>query len=275
LGLIVAGIPDAGVRCSTDNTQQHEEVRWRRLGQEETMDAESFDRLTRGLNARLARRGLGRTIAAGVAALSLSGAADAKKKKKKKKKPPAGCIAPNVACGTACCPPGEPCVDGRCGCAAGEVYCDLGDVAGCLPGNCCPETACAGETCCPAGTMCLTAGGGELGIRTACRCITRFDDCAGRCCPTGQACYDGACGPCRPGSDRSGLTVCGPQCLCVTSVENAAACIDATLEFVCSDCESDAECSAQLQRPAICFTRPGTEQCPSERVCAPIGCPDS
>ena len=232
------------------------------------MDGEHFDRWTRGMEARLARRGLIRALAAGIATVGLATAADAKKKKKKKKGPvPAGCVAPNVACGAACCPPGEPCVNGRCGCGAGEVFCDVGSASGCVPGSCCPEGVCTDETCCPAGTACLFLRGGAY----ACECITGQDTCAGRCCPTGQACYDEVCGPCRPGT---GVTPCGPFCACVTSIENTAACVDATLEVDCQECEDDAACTAQLGKPALCVARTVSGQCPSGRFCVPAGCPN-
>jgi hypothetical protein len=234
------------------------------------MDGETFDRWARGLGTRLGRRGLGRVIAAGVAVLGLGTAAEAKRKKKKKKAkmPAAGCASPNVACGAACCPPDEPCIDGRCGCGAGTVFCSVDGTSGCVPGNCCPTGACAGQTCCPADTTCLFADGGVF----ACRCITRLDDCAGRCCPTGQACYGGTCDACRPGP---GNPRCGPLCLCVTSVENAAACVDGTTVLDCHDCADDATCTALLERPALCIARAATESCPTGRTCVAATCPDS
>ena len=228
------------------------------------MDAETFDRWARGLNARLARRGFGRAIAAGVAALGLTGEVQAKKKKKKKK---TGCTSPNVACGTACCPPDQPCVNGRCGCAEGEVYCDVGNAAGCIRGNCCPAGACAGTTCCPADTACVFIN--DEGF--VCRCITR-DDCAGRCCPTGKACYSGVCEACRPGEE--GIHYCGPRCVCVTSVENAAACVDGTTVLGCHDCETDAACTALVEQPALCIARTHTESCPNGRTCIAASYPE-
>jgi hypothetical protein len=51
------------------------------------VDSEQFDRLTRSVNFRLSRRGLGGLAAGALASLGLMATADAKKKKKKKKKP--------------------------------------------------------------------------------------------------------------------------------------------------------------------------------------------
>lgn len=245
-----------------------------------SMNAESFDRWARGLRGRLSRRGLGRGIVGAVAGLGVT-SADARKKKKKKKKAAATCNAPRVECETACCEAGVPCVGGRCGCDAGHVPCNLsGAGAACVAGTCCPAGACSGGACCPPDLVC---GFSDDFTRTVCRCASRPDVCEEVCCPTGQACSDGACGPCQPGlnpwedQDENGIPRfrwCGAACVCVTSAENGVACVDSTelveLSEASCDCVDDAECSARLQEPALCIQFDGSsETCPSGRACLP------
>lgn len=66
------------------------------------MDDVRFDRWTRGLDARISRRGLSGMVAGALAVVGLATDADAKKKKKKKKKKPAKI---NYSCGNL----GTPC----------------------------------------------------------------------------------------------------------------------------------------------------------------------
>ncbi|MFN8594173.1 MAG: hypothetical protein U0031_22175 [Thermomicrobiales bacterium] len=235
------------------------------------MHGQWFDDLACRLGTSTSRRSMG-VLAVGLLAAVRGSQVGAKKKKKKKA---TGCTTPNVACGMKCCAPGEPCVNGVCGCGEGKVYCAA--VSMCLAGTCCPDDGCVGDTCCPAGATC---GADVKSFATYCLCKkTGQPMCGSRCCPSGQTCINEECASCPPEPNNwdggfGGLgsrRVCGAHCACLTSVGNTAACVDLSNVVEVNHCRDDNECTTRLGQPALCVQGP-REPCPDGCTCLPAGC---
>lgn len=119
----------------------------------------------------------------------------------------------------------------------------------CKQGKCKPKpegASCPGDRTCQGG-QCLCPSG-----MSYCQNGPRPT-----CCPTGEACLSGSiCGEC-PVTDFCDLStyvgcggVPGSQCICVTSIEGLTVC--SNQKGICMECATDEECSAALNRPAVC-----------------------
>jgi hypothetical protein len=217
---------------------------------------------------RPTRRGIA-LIAAGVASGGLLPRlrlldADARKKKKKrckggKKKCGKKCVDLQTStahcgvCGNACAE-SEVCLDGVCGCAAGDKPC--GDVCctigSCIDDACCPDTQTCGDTCCAAGQICADS---IIGL-----------------CVVGQ----GTCPAGADSCDGNSVTCNSPEtCGCFQSTSGATRCgkIAATAE--CGQCSIDADCETLLGEPGAFCVQDFSGSClceQGENVCG-IPCP--
>jgi hypothetical protein len=129
------------------------------------MDAERFDRWTRGLDTVVTRRGAGAIATGALGALGLMATADAKKKKKKKKKkkvvvivppPPPPPASPPPAVNYTCGNLGAPCGNTlvcRCRLNRDSQQVCMNEVVA-PPGG---FTFCQSQVNCPAGTFCDAA----------------------------------------------------------------------------------------------------------------------
>ena len=223
-----------------------------------------FDVVARGLAApgRSRRRFAGLLAGGWFAALIGASAPRARAKKRRRK-----CKKPTTKCGRRrCCPPGRPCVQGRCGCPSGTIFCagGGGGPTGCFAAQCCLAT-CSGATCYPANQVCEGDPDGAV-----CDCVGA--ECGGTCCPPGQACAGDACGACSAGSPNCpNAAQCGPNCFCVTSVEQVTACAN-DADFVCHDCADDDACTTLLGKPGLCIAG-DCLGCPQNRGCTGAACP--
>lgn len=112
----------------------------------------------------------------------------------------AGYFEAHACCNGACCPEGENCTNGQCGCGAGSS-CPAGE--SCVPatGTCCPtprfcptDFSLTNAICCPEGTECTGNCSSHQQICvTECCPLERVCGGGGQCCPEGTVCRSGAC----------------------------------------------------------------------------------
>jgi len=199
--------------------------------------------------------------------------AAAKKKKKKKKK----CKSTQQKCGKQCipltdccdgCGGGQTCNNGSCACPGDTIACGQECVTG---SECCNAADCGGggQSCVDGFCLCPDASDIPCGSGGCCDHASQV--CAANQSTGARSCQAGGC----PASDFCNDDViysCGPQCACLTSVNNRTVC--SSLLGNCEQCTSDTQCTTDLDRPAVCIPVGGRCNCGPgvTRSCFVEGC---
>ena len=230
------------------------------------MDAERCEELVRRLLLGPSRRNLLVWLTSGpLAALPLalgSESTQSKKRKKKHKKKKKRTRCAPVCSGKACGPDGcggscgacgleQTCQDGDCLCPIGLIKC--GDV--CIEGQqCCTDEECQGVTVCGAIKFCVCPNEGDILCSADACCESGIEVCPiNRSNPHSGSCQAGGC----PESDICNSETffrCTPNCVCVTSVDDATFCTAGEADQ-CVPCSHDSECTTALGESAICIAR--------------------
>jgi len=197
---------------------------------------------------------------------------------------------PEVECGTVEGVCGGPLFCGDCGvnqwCDEGACQCLYADCGGvccgedesCLDGACCQGATCAalGVECgvhpdgCGGWTACGDCGTDEF-CTDEFECVCEFVTCGDDCCPEGEVCNEGVCGPCVPDcvgkycGDEDG---CGGVCDGICS-DDLEICIAGVCECLYVECNGVCCGDGQTCEGGECSCSPGEEACGS--ICCPQG----
>lgn len=263
--------------------------------EEDRMDANRFDKLTRQLASGSSRRsvlkgllGIGGAAAVSTVSVEHSSARRRGGSNTPTTPPPEPTTTPappvcnGTQCGLDCCEFDEQCCDGEC-CPSGftcvgEEFCCPSELAcgadccdaeselccdgQCIPiGTCCDSIDCDGTTtCCANGAGCGIADFDEVN-----QCTSNEECCSGIC--QSRMCVPTIAGTCSPGEyDCPPTSGCGFSCYCASSFDGNSVCIDySSCEETCDDCPEGQIC---IPSPAGCCPGRGVR---CAELCPPLG----